>query len=126
MKSITLDQASATTTKSATPSKNWLLTTFEGFRQRAADRAVRRQLASMDDTLLRDIGVAEDEIWRIRRGESSPRAPGAAARALIAPTVVTPMGNQRQRRPSGQNVVTFEMKTRGPKGRGHFRRLRRQ
>ena len=77
MKSITLGHATAVTTTIAPPQKSWLSMAFEGFRQRAADRAVRRQLANMDDALLRDIGVGEDEIWRVRRGERFiPRAWG--------------------------------------------------
>lgn len=43
----------------------------KGFEQ----RAVMRQLASLDDQLLRDIGIADDEISRVRRRESfTPRA----------------------------------------------------
>ena len=41
----------------------------------AGKRALRRELAGMDETLLRDIGIAEDEIWRIRHNNSFvPRA----------------------------------------------------
>jgi uncharacterized protein YjiS (DUF1127 family) len=35
-------------------------------RKASADRALRRQLADMDSTLLRDIGISDDEIHRIR------------------------------------------------------------
>ena len=41
----------------------------------AAKRALRRELSGMDEALLRDIGVPEDEIWRIRQlQEAGPRA----------------------------------------------------
>jgi uncharacterized protein YjiS (DUF1127 family) len=41
----------------------------------AADRRLRDKLAEMDDALLRDIGIAEDEIYRIRARERfTPRA----------------------------------------------------
>jgi uncharacterized protein YjiS (DUF1127 family) len=44
-------------------------------RKAAADRNLRRELAAMDDALLRDIGVAEDEIYLIRAGRVfTPRA----------------------------------------------------
>jgi hypothetical protein len=33
----------------------------------AADRALRRELAGMDAFMLKDIGIAEQELWRIRR-----------------------------------------------------------
>ena len=38
-------------------------------RRSAAERRLRDQLAGMDDALLRDIGIAEDEIYRIRARE---------------------------------------------------------
>ncbi len=48
-----------------------LLGWFNDFiaRRRAelAARALRRQLAELDETLLRDIGIAEGEIWKIRQ-----------------------------------------------------------
>jgi uncharacterized protein YjiS (DUF1127 family) len=41
----------------------------------AAERRLRDKLADMDDALLRDIGIAEDEIYRIRARERfTPRA----------------------------------------------------
>ena len=41
----------------------------------AAERRLRNKLADMDDALLRDIGIAEDEIYRIRARERfTPRA----------------------------------------------------
>lgn len=45
------------------------------FRKSAADRSLRRQLMGLDDAILRDIGIAEDEIWRVRSGDTfTPRA----------------------------------------------------
>jgi uncharacterized protein YjiS (DUF1127 family) len=44
-------------------------------RQAATERNLRKELAEMDDALLRDIGVAEDEIYLIRAGQVfTPRA----------------------------------------------------
>lgn len=44
-------------------------------RKAAAARALRRQLQGLDDAILRDIGISEDEIWRVRAGERFvPRA----------------------------------------------------
>ena len=41
----------------------------------AAERRLRNKLADMDKALLRDIGIAEDEIYRIRARERfTPRA----------------------------------------------------
>lgn len=41
----------------------------------SADRALRRELAGLDAHVLRDIGIAEDEIQRIRsEGAFTPRA----------------------------------------------------
>jgi uncharacterized protein YjiS (DUF1127 family) len=41
----------------------------------AAERRLRDKLAEMDDALLRDIGIAEDEIYRVRARERfTPRA----------------------------------------------------
>jgi uncharacterized protein YjiS (DUF1127 family) len=43
-------------------------------RKAASDRALNRQLSEMDDTLLRDIGLGDDEIYRLRQGSSiNPR-----------------------------------------------------
>jgi uncharacterized protein YjiS (DUF1127 family) len=48
-----------------------------GARKGAAERQLRKELADMDDSLLRDIGVAEDEIHLIRAGHVfTPRAWG--------------------------------------------------
>jgi uncharacterized protein YjiS (DUF1127 family) len=59
-----------------------LSTMITSARQAAADRHLRAELAEMDDSLLKDIGVAEDEIYLIRAGQVfTPRAwanqPGA-------------------------------------------------
>ena len=44
-------------------------------RKSAADRSLRHQLAALDDAILRDIGIGEDEIPRVRAGHSfTPRA----------------------------------------------------
>lgn len=48
---------------------------FDAIRRDAADRRLREQLADMDDALLRDIGVADDELHKIRARDSfTPRA----------------------------------------------------
>ena len=46
-----------------------------GFKKSAADRSLRRQLMGLDDAILRDIGIGEDEIWRVRSGDAfTPRS----------------------------------------------------
>jgi uncharacterized protein YjiS (DUF1127 family) len=53
----------------------WMLSIVNGIRKSSADRAMRRQLAELDDALLRDIGIGEDEIWRVRSQQNfTPRA----------------------------------------------------
>lgn len=48
---------------------------LESLRQARADRALRAELAHLDDHLLRDIGIADDEISRVRARETfTPRA----------------------------------------------------
>ena len=48
---------------------------IESFRRDAADRRLREQLAEMDDAMLRDIGIADDEMHMIRaRDRFTPRA----------------------------------------------------
>lgn len=50
---------------------------FAHWRKSADDRALRTQLAGMDDAMLRDIGIADDEIWKVRQGATfTPRAWG--------------------------------------------------
>jgi uncharacterized protein YjiS (DUF1127 family) len=53
----------------------WLKRRVAAFEARRSNKALRRQLAEMDDVLLRDIGIADDEIWRVRQGHMfRPRA----------------------------------------------------
>lgn len=48
---------------------------IDGFRHANANRRMRRDLADLDDSILRDIGVATDEIHRVRAGdEFTPRS----------------------------------------------------
>lgn len=48
---------------------------IERMRRNVADHRLRDQLADMDDAMLRDIGVAADEIHQIRsRNTFTPRA----------------------------------------------------
>lgn len=54
---------------------SWFAGKFEAMRREAADRSLREQLAAMDDTMLRDIGIADDELHMIRaRNRFTPRA----------------------------------------------------
>lgn len=51
--------------------RSWL----EGVRQSYAERSMRAELAELDETILRDIGIATDEIGRVRaREDFTPRA----------------------------------------------------
>jgi uncharacterized protein YjiS (DUF1127 family) len=55
--------------------QSWLGGLIESVRAAAAARSLRSTLATMDDNQLRDIGVADDEIYRIRRQDSfTPQA----------------------------------------------------
>jgi uncharacterized protein YjiS (DUF1127 family) len=48
---------------------------FKRLRRRAAERRMRDELALLDDAMLRDIGIAEDEIQRVRNLEHfTPRS----------------------------------------------------
>jgi hypothetical protein len=47
----------------------WAAGLFSSLRRRAGERALRRHLADLDAVLLKDIGVADDEIVRVRRME---------------------------------------------------------
>ena len=48
---------------------------ISGLNKSAAKRSLRRQLMGLDDSILRDIGIADDEIWRVRHGDAfTPRA----------------------------------------------------
>jgi uncharacterized protein YjiS (DUF1127 family) len=52
-----------------------LAAVVDNARKASAERHLRRELADMDDSLLRDIGVADDEIYLIRAGQVfTPRA----------------------------------------------------
>lgn len=54
--------------------RNWAAGFAQSIQQDLANRNLRRDLARMDDALLRDIGVADDEIHRIRALENfTPR-----------------------------------------------------
>jgi lambda repressor-like predicted transcriptional regulator len=61
-------------------SRGWSLKSYVagivgGLKKSAADRSLRRQLMGLDDAILRDIGIADDEIWRVRHGDAfTPRA----------------------------------------------------
>ena len=56
----------------------------ESFRRDAADRRLREQLAEMDDAMLRDIGIADDEMHMIRaRDRFTPRAWAGRARGSV-------------------------------------------
>jgi uncharacterized protein YjiS (DUF1127 family) len=58
-----------------------LSTMITNARKAAAGRHLRAELAEMDDSLLKDIGVAEDEIYLIRAGQVfTPRAWGPRSR----------------------------------------------
>lgn len=55
--------------------KAYLAGVLGAWKKSAADRSLRRQLLGLDDAILRDIGIADDEIWRVRRGDAfTPRA----------------------------------------------------
>lgn len=46
-----------------------------GVRRAKADRRMRAELAELDASMLRDIGIADDEIYRIRAREAfTPRS----------------------------------------------------
>ena len=48
---------------------------FSALQAKIADRSLRSSLATMDDAMLRDIGIADDEIHRIRQQQNfTPRA----------------------------------------------------
>jgi uncharacterized protein YjiS (DUF1127 family) len=52
-----------------------LATMVSNAQRASADRNLRAELAAMDDAMLRDIGVAEDELYLIRaRQNFTPRA----------------------------------------------------
>jgi uncharacterized protein YjiS (DUF1127 family) len=54
---------------------SWIKGIFGSIRTGMELRATMRQLSTLDDALLRDIGIAQDEIARVRRGDAfTPRA----------------------------------------------------
>ena len=72
MKASTLDFSStraddATVANTAAPT--WFTSVLQKVCSHFADRSLRRQLADMDDALLRDIGISEEEICRVRHME---------------------------------------------------------
>ena len=75
-----LNHAAVTDAASAKPSAtrsvfSTLTALLATARKTSNDRNLRKELASMDDALLRDIGVADDEIYLIRAGKAfTPRA----------------------------------------------------
>lgn len=74
---MTVDHAA--TADHADKGSRGLVARFTGFieavRRDAADRRLRDQLADMDDAMLRDIGIADDELHMIRARDSfTPRA----------------------------------------------------
>ena len=72
------NQLSASNTAAvANPIIRWSSHALTRLRKASAERALRRQLASMDTALLRDIGISEDEIYRVRAQENfTPRTWG--------------------------------------------------
>jgi uncharacterized protein YjiS (DUF1127 family) len=71
MKSSILNRAIAREVDTGQSSPfSWFSAVFASLRKSSSDRALRRHLAELDDTLLRDIGIGEDEIWRVRAQQS--------------------------------------------------------
>ena len=69
---LTHPTAVASNTPGTTTAVKKLLTAL---RAKIADRSLRSSLATMDDAMLRDIGIADDEIHRIRQQQNfTPRA----------------------------------------------------
>lgn len=70
--------ATATTVKKPSAPRAALASLYalvDNARKASAERRLRVELANMDDSLLRDIGVADDEIYLIRAGQVfTPRA----------------------------------------------------
>jgi uncharacterized protein YjiS (DUF1127 family) len=55
--------------------KAWFAGWIKSIRDASAARSLRRQLAELDDNLLRDIGIGEDEIYLVRQQKQfMPRA----------------------------------------------------
>jgi uncharacterized protein YjiS (DUF1127 family) len=55
--------------------RGWAADLVADVKRRMEERSVIRQISQLDDAMLRDIGVADDEISRVRRQEAfTPRA----------------------------------------------------
>ena len=71
-----LTMTSTTTTDEAmggtlfADAKAWFGAIAAKHRANTSARALRRELAEMDEALLRDIGIDEGEIWKIRQARS--------------------------------------------------------
>lgn len=77
---VTADFRVANRTFEDAPKVSLISRMLGALRRAAADRNLRDQLAGMDDAMLRDIGIAADEIHRIRsRDRFTPRAWAVAA-----------------------------------------------
>ncbi len=73
--SATASDMTASDTGSSWTLRHLVAGVVASLRKSAADRSLRRQLAGLDDAILRDIGIGEDEICRVRSGHSfTPRA----------------------------------------------------
>lgn len=75
---MTVDQAAASRGGKRSlvrTTAGWVGRLVEGVRRESAERRLRDQLAQMDDAMLRDIGIADDELYMIRaRDQFTPRA----------------------------------------------------
>ncbi len=71
MKAQTLNSHALVSTRAVdtNPVVRWSTQALSRLRKASTKRALRRQLASMDSALLRDIGISEDEIYRVRAQE---------------------------------------------------------
>ena len=79
MKSATFDHIQSHTTPSDSARSNAVWAAFkqyvDGVRQARAEHTLRADLASLNDAVLRDIGIDADEIPRVRAHEDfTPRA----------------------------------------------------
>ena len=79
MKIATFDLAATRTNLSREMPANPILAAFrdfiDGIRQARAEHSMRVDLATLDDSVLRDIGIATDEIPRVlAREQFTPRA----------------------------------------------------
>lgn len=68
--SDSIDAGVSTTTRNSRAASTWLGTLIANVRTATAARALRATLAGMDENQLRDIGIADHEIYRIRRQDS--------------------------------------------------------